>query len=286
MKKIVRIFMLCLLISCWISPVFAATDKRPPHIDIVINNAPDQFYYLDLLVDDGETLRFRELREVNYNSQMLRTLESLVPEGMHTALWQGTHQKMFGDLVGVKQEDGSMLHSLDGYGVPDRFKLLFVFEDGTTRVSDWYDYEMFIGKVFVDYETLEIKTRPFELFYIYHYLLLVIPYALIKMISYISTKLIPRTKKSIFLCTLAILLEIAVVTPIMSYGTIYNGSLRQAAMVLMFGQMVYTFAEYYYAVYFLKNSNLKGMTVTFLANIIASIVLIQLLQYEFTIFLY
>lgn len=278
-------FLLVILCIQMIMPVHADTAIRPPHIDIEVKNAPQELYYLDLLVDDGETLLFKDLRITDYDRDMIKTLESMVPEGMHSILWGGSHQKLRGTLIGEKQEDGTMLHSLDGYGVPKRFCVMFILENGETRMSDWFDYEMYIGKIFVDYETLEITTRPFSLFYIYHYFLLVIPYLIIKLLVYKIGGILTNTKKTALFGAIC-MLQILAITSFMSYATIYNGSLGQAAMILMFAEMFYTFAEYLFLAYIIKKPTLQSAAISFGSNMIASIVLILILQYQFIIFTY
>lgn len=285
MNKFIKVLLFCLLFITIIMPVSADTAIRPPHIDIEVSNAPEELYYLDLLVDDGETLLFKDLRSSKYSfdEAMIKTLEGMVPEGMHSILWGGSHQRTTGTLIGEKQKNGSMLHVIDGYGVPERFRVMFVSKNGETKMSDWYDYEMYIGKIFIDYESLDIHTRPFELFYVFHYFLLVIPFLLAKMLVYYKGNILSSRMKTI-LFGIVCMLEILAVTPIMSYATIYNGSLGQAAMVLMFGEMVYTFIEYMYLGYVEKVATLKCAAISFGANMLASVMLILILQYEFIIF--
>ena len=285
MKRFLKMFVFCLMLINIIMPVSADTAIRPPHIDIEVINAPKETYYLDLLVNDGETLLFKELQSSKYvfDRTIIDLLESMVPEGMHSTLWGGAHQRITGTFIGEKQKNGTMLHSIDGYGVPKRFCVMFATESGEKKLSEWYDYEMYIGKIFIDYETLEIHTRPFELFYIFHYFLLVIPYLLVKLLVYYKGGVLTSKLKKI-LFVVVCMLEILAVTPIMSYATIYNGSLGQAAMVLMFGEMAYTFFEYMFLGYVEKVSTLKCAAISFGANMLASVALILILQYEFIIF--
>lgn len=285
MKRFGKLLLFCIISLVMIMPVSADTAIRPPHIDIEVSNAPEELYYLDLLVNDGETLLFKELRSSKYSfdEKMIDMLESMVPEGMHSILWGGSHQRTTGTLIGEEQKNGTMLHVIDGYGVPERFRVMFVTKSGEKKLSDWYDYEMYIGKIFIDYDTLEIHTRPFELFYIFHYFLLVIPYMLVKLFIYNKGGILSsKIKKLLF--AIVCMVEILIVTPIMSYATIYNGSLGQAAMVLMFGEMAYTFFEYMYLGYVEKVSTLKCAAISFGANMLASVVLILILQYQFIIF--
>lgn len=285
MKYRNRILLLLLLCIQFIVPVKADSALRPRHIDIEVKNAPQEEYYLDLLVDDGETLLFRDLYIKDYDKEMIAKLESMVPEEMHTILWGGSHQRLRGSLVGKQKSNNTMLHSLDGHGVPSRFRVVTVTKSGEKKMSDWYEYDIYIGKIFMDYSTMTITQRPYSLFYVCHYIQLVIPYLLVKMLWYKYGKVLNNRKRVFgFLATCVI--EIGLISGIMSSAMIYNGSLGQAAMVLMFAEMIYTFVEYLFLAYPLKVPTLKAAAISFGSNMTASVALILLLQYLFLIFVF
>lgn len=280
-----RILLLLFLCIQFIVPVKADSALRPRHIDIEVKNAPQEEYYLDLLVNDGETLLFRDLYIKDHDKEMIAQLESMVPEGMHTILWGGSHQRLRGSLSGKLKSNHTMLHSLDGHGVPSRFRVVTVTKSGEKKMSDWYDYDIYIGKIFMDYSTMKITQRPYSLFYVCHYIQLLLPYLLVKMLWYKFGKVLDNKKKW-FRFLAACVIEIGLISGIMSWAMIYNGSLGQAAMILMFAEMIYTFVEYLFLAYRLKVPTLKAAAISFGSNMTASVALILLLQYLFLIFVF
>ena len=151
MKKVLSCLVLTLL--GLLLPFPAAADMGPkPEITIVVKNAPQGEYYLDLLIPEKNSYdNLRENRE-HYDSDKLSLLESMESSGWYPALVRGTNVPLFGDLVGEAQGN-TMVHTFRYYGVPTVFRIAVATPDRRLVVTDPIRKKMFEETITYDFST-------------------------------------------------------------------------------------------------------------------------------------
>lgn len=129
------ILFLSMLLSLLLLPATAArADIGPkPEVTVKILNPPEGVYYLDLLTKAES--HFQRLDLSTYDPVKIKLLEGYQKDGWKPGLVMGTPAPMWGDLVGVKTEEG-MEHHFGYIGVPDEFKLIIVTPENKIVVSD------------------------------------------------------------------------------------------------------------------------------------------------------
>ncbi len=133
-----------------------------PSLEIIVENAPESFYYLDLLIDyDLDNLyQFIEDDEVE-NIEMFEILKNYKDGEWRPALATGTRVPLHGELTGIKEGE-SFKHSFTYMGVPDRFKIIIVTSDKEIIVSEnILERKSFNSKAYFDCNTGIIKERSY-----------------------------------------------------------------------------------------------------------------------------
>lgn len=165
-KKLFVIFIVSILFFSILS-ISASADMGPkPSITIIVENPPEELYYLDLLVyEKGECENISDKQ--NYNQNMLNVLETYNDNGWRPGLAFGTGIPMWGNLKGVLLENGSMKHEYAYYGVPDDFKLIFVTSDLKVKISVEMQKNVYQMTITYDYETGEfLKSQSIFISYL------------------------------------------------------------------------------------------------------------------------
>ncbi|MDR1629013.1 MAG: hypothetical protein LBS36_02200 [Oscillospiraceae bacterium] len=178
-KKLFSVIFFSLLLLCALS-VPAAADMGPkPGLTVKVKNAPDELYYLDLLVKSES--RYENLGEerVNYDQAMLAVLDQYHDDGWRPALTAGTSTPLFGKLTGSEQ-NGQMVHRFSYYGVPAEYRVILVTQSGTIRVTDPLERKTFQSTVVYDYATGETVTPAVPPAYLVQFLVTCIPTLLIE----------------------------------------------------------------------------------------------------------
>jgi hypothetical protein len=155
MKKLWIICGIFLFLFGSTSLVYADAGPKP-ELRITVNHAPDELYYLDLLVRSSY-LGQNDTDLDSFDQAMIEDLKSLVDQGWYPALVSGTSVPLFGRLIG-KQKDSKMVHVF-GYRIPDQFKIIMVTQSGKITVSETLTMESFYMSLQFDAESGKI-TKP------------------------------------------------------------------------------------------------------------------------------
>lgn len=168
--------------------VFADFGPKPG-TSIVIENPPEGVYYLDLLIEDGDSDRYPNLTEdemASCREDMLAVLGSLEEryDGWHTALVDGTAVPLFGSLVGTAGKNGNV-HTFRYYGVPDTYRIVVVTEDLQVYVSEVLHKTIFQETVYVRLDSSEgvitvTKTPSRAVLYLKQFVLTLLPTLLVE----------------------------------------------------------------------------------------------------------
>lgn len=135
-KRCIKVIaFLCTVVVMVLLPASTVlADMGPkPEILVKVINPPEGEYYLDLLTRDANSYRRLELD--GYDTEKIKLLDSYEVDGWRPGLVKGTPMPMWGDLIGMKTEEG-MEHRFGYMGVPDEFKLIIVTPDNQLIVSE------------------------------------------------------------------------------------------------------------------------------------------------------
>jgi len=153
MKKF--LFLVCVMFALIGSTTLVHADMGPkPQLKITVLNAPQESYYLDLLVKsdllgpNGENLE-------GLDPTMITKLKSLEAQGWYPALVNGTAIPLFGDLTGT-MVNGKMVHTF-GYHLPDEYRIILVTQSGSVIVSDPLTMESFYTSLRFDAQSGEVS---------------------------------------------------------------------------------------------------------------------------------
>lgn len=102
MKRMKRYKCFFLLLAfSFLFPITCLADFGPkPTLNIIVRNAPEEVYYLDLLIESDS---FDEKFEIgSYIPDMVNNLLSLKEEGWYPALLCNLYSVMNGSLIGIR----------------------------------------------------------------------------------------------------------------------------------------------------------------------------------------
>lgn len=156
----------------------ARADMGPkPGINITVKNPPEETYYLDLMIEGEyhENL-YQNLRNQDpCDEEMLEILRSNREAGWHLGIVDGTNMPMSGKLQGRAHEN-TMIHNFGYMGVPDRFRIIAVTENGKVTISNIYDRNSFISNLVFDFDSGKVKSKfPLFISYIFQFVTTCIP---------------------------------------------------------------------------------------------------------------
>ncbi len=157
MNKRIKILFISGLIFCLCGITAFADMGSKPRVEIELLNKPENLYYLDLLYekeDRGHSTYDNIEDKSKYNAGMLDLLFSY--KGWYPAYAGGTWSPMWGDLTA----DETGKHIFNYVGVPDRFRVIIVTEDGSVSVSEIIDRKTMEIKLTMDYNNMDYTTQP------------------------------------------------------------------------------------------------------------------------------
>ncbi len=223
-KRSLRLF--CSLFLCLaFLPMSVGADFGPkPNVTVQVINAPDQLYYLDLLVYE-EASEYDNLNgsRNELDPLLLSGLASYEAGGWYPALSYGTGLPLWGNVTG-QAENGIMLHSFRYFGVPDSFRIVTACADGTVQATDEvYQKVTFQCTIVYDYAANSITaSTPAWLCYVVQFLSTCIPTLLIEGLILLLFRFSLRNNWKVFLSTnivTQLLLTVSLGSARIFYGT-------------------------------------------------------------------
>jgi len=195
MRKIITL-LFCALILSW-TTIYVHADMGPkPELKITLTHAPNEAYYLDLLVD-SEYLIDEPIDNTKYNASMIEQLRSLEIDGWYPALVNGTSLRMHGKLEGTLT-GGKMIHQF-GYHIPDRFRIIVVTASGKTTVSDVITLESFYTALSFNAINGEITKPSLIMLYAIQIFSTLIPTLILEFLVLLIFKLYSKRNLIVFL---------------------------------------------------------------------------------------
>lgn len=195
MKKF--LFLVCVMFALIGSTTLVHADMGPkPQLKITVLNAPQESYYLDLLVKsdllgpNGENLE-------GLDPMMISKLKSLEAQGWYPALVNGTAIPLFGDLTGTLV-NGKMVHSF-GYHLPDEYRIILVTQSGSVTVSDPLTMESFYTSLSFDAQSGEVSKPSVLIQYAAQFASTLIPTLIVEFVILLMFGLYSKRNLIVFL---------------------------------------------------------------------------------------
>ncbi|MDU8964570.1 hypothetical protein [Clostridium tertium] len=136
---------------------YVQADMGPkPSLKIIVKNAPEEEYYLDLLVDYPADNGYIWLDESRYDSEKLQILSNYRDGNWRAAKVTGTRVPLTGELIGISNKN-EMIHDFGYVGVPDIFRIIIVTSDNEIVTSDIIETNTFNSVVYYDFENSELR---------------------------------------------------------------------------------------------------------------------------------
>ena len=195
MKKF--LFLVCVMFALIGSTTLVHADMGPkPQLKITVLNAPQESYYLDLLVKsdllgpNGENLE-------GLDPTMISKLKSLEAQGWYPALVSGTAIPLFGDLTGTLV-NGKMVHTF-GYHLPDEYRIMLVTQSGSVTVSDPLTMESFYTSLRFDAQSGEVSKPSVLIQYAAQFASTLIPTLIVEFVILLMFGLYSKRNLIVFL---------------------------------------------------------------------------------------
>lgn len=146
-----------ILSLCFLFPMTCLADFGPkPTLKIIVRNAPEEVYYLDLLIESDT---FDENFDIgSYNPDMVNNLLTFKEDGWYPVFICDLYTPMNGKLTGSPNHDW-MIHTFS-YRVPDVFKIIIVTKSGTVQVSETFVRTTLSTTLSYNFETNTIYEKP------------------------------------------------------------------------------------------------------------------------------
>jgi len=138
MKKAVCAAMAALSLAFFLFLPATADMGPKDSLNVLVKNAPQEPYYLDLLYQDAPESLYQNLTQENramLDQSLLQALTDARPAGWTLALTDGTGAPCFGQLTGTPQADGTVLHAFSYFGLPDSYRVIIVTASGERFIS-------------------------------------------------------------------------------------------------------------------------------------------------------
>ncbi|MDR3552077.1 MAG: hypothetical protein P4L75_03035 [Clostridia bacterium] len=172
MKK-AALFMVFLLAAALALTVFASADMGPkPSLEIVLQNAPDDACYADLLVDYTDAKLYSNLSSDDFSGldeARIQKLAAYRDGEWRPALLTGTYAPLYGKLTGEKSGK-NYVYQYSYMGVPDYFRVIILTKDGRFIVSQPVRNTAFNGRVYFNAKTAKASQLPAVLSYLLEFL--------------------------------------------------------------------------------------------------------------------
>ena len=148
LHRLSLLFVVLLLLT---TAVFADMGPKP-QLTVVVEHAPSELYYLDLLAEgEYEYDPDFAMDETDLDPELLAAFRAAIPDGWHACIAEGTTGapiwgKLTGDPAGPTN-----YHCFRYYGVPETYRILIVTASGETFLSDVLTRRTLQSSVTVDW---------------------------------------------------------------------------------------------------------------------------------------
>ena len=152
MKRFLQRLPLLFAVLLLLTTAVLADMGPKPQLTVVVEHAPSELYYLDLLAEgEYEYDPAFAMDETDLDPELLAAFRAAIPDGWHACIAEGTTGapiwgKLTGDPAGPTN-----YHSFRYYGVPETYRILIVTASGETFLSDVLTRRTLQSSVTVDW---------------------------------------------------------------------------------------------------------------------------------------
>ncbi len=129
-----------------------------PTLKILVRGMDTGDYTLDLLVTD-EKLSINQLISDKHIIAIQELYYYEDEEGYHPALLGGTYNKLYGEMKGFWQGDGTYEHDFWHTGVPKDFKIAIVTVDGNLIISELVHRKQYHSVMYFDVSDMSVVEK-------------------------------------------------------------------------------------------------------------------------------
>ena len=160
MKRFLQRLPLLLAVLLLLTTAVLADMGPKPQLTVVVEHAPSELYYLDLLAEgEYEYDPDFAMDETGLDPELLATFRAAIPDGWHACIAEGTTgAPIWGELTGDPVAT-TYYHSFRYYGVPETYRILIVTASGETFLSDVLTRRTLQSSVTVDWTAKTAKKR-------------------------------------------------------------------------------------------------------------------------------
>jgi len=279
--------LLFLIILSLIFPLTASADMGPkPKLTVIVENPPEEEYYLDLLInyDLPQVDNLADLRNT-LNHDKLKLLEEYNQNGWCSALSHGTRVPLWGELIGEKI-DGVNVHTFGYFGLPDVYKIIIVTPENELRITRTVERSSYTSTVYYDYETGKLtEQKGLSLAWTYTKQFLMSFVCTIILEGFILLLFRFKTAHTLFVFFIINLITQAFLTIIMSTSFLLFGIYASYAVLFAVEIIITAFEATAYAFIIKEGKKRKRVAYAVIANIVSSLALLPLMYFEYILFL-
>lgn len=179
LQKLPLFFAVLLLLT---TAVFADAGPKP-QLTVIVEHAPSEPYYLDLLAEgDYQYSTLYNAEDKELDPGLLAAFRAEIPDGWHACIAEGTNgAPIWGDLTGEPAGD-AMYHRFSYFGVPDTYRILAVTASGEVYLSEVLTRRTLQSSVTLDWDAKAIRTPSSAAAYALQFAATLVPTLLIELI--------------------------------------------------------------------------------------------------------
>ena len=179
LHRLPLLFVVLLLLT---TAVFADMGPKP-QLTVVVEHAPSELYYLDLLAEgEYEYDPDFAMDETDLDPELLAAFRAAIPDGWHACIAEGTTgAPIWGELTG-DPVGPTNYHSFRYYGVPETYRILIVTVSGQTFLSDVLTRRTLQSSVTVDWAAKTAKPPLQSEGYLLQFAVTFVPTILIELV--------------------------------------------------------------------------------------------------------
>ena len=147
MKRFLSLACTLLLCLCFLPTAVRADVGPKPQLTIYVEHPPEEPYYLDLLIPEGEGGSYDNLSGGIYGPAILSHLHDWEGEGWYPAFAGGTKAPLFGDII---PEEGNIFR-FTYFGLPETFRIAAATAEGGQATAEAFTRTAFYTNLTYDF---------------------------------------------------------------------------------------------------------------------------------------
>lgn len=177
MKRFLSLTCALLLCLCLLPTAVRADMGPKPQLTIYVEHPPEEPYYLDLLIPEGEGGSYDNLSGGSYNPAILSHLHDWEGEGWYPAFAGGTKAPLFGDII--PEEDNVFRFTY--FGLPETFRIAAATAEGGQATAEAFTRTAFYTNLTYDFASNTLsRATPGWLAWLIQFLSTLVPTLLVE----------------------------------------------------------------------------------------------------------